>query len=117
MQDNKSFKKLIRVMTDVTSLPSFITGYFNPTIDDLNDILRRITFKGNIDCDIIENIKIPATTTIRIPHRFSTPPRHRIITRQSGGGLITDGEFTKDHIELRNNGIVDGTISIIILKE
>jgi len=87
----------------------------NEKIVELNFILRQMTL-SNLEGDV-KTVTIPAGRTIEISHRLKTIPAHRILLRQAGGGLITDGKFTPNYIELNNSGGTDATITIIILKE
>ena len=87
----------------------------NETITELNFILRQLTFR-NLDGEIKE-VEIAANSTARINHRLGIKPAHRIILRQSGGGVIKDGEFNRNFIELTNDGASDATLTILLNKE
>jgi hypothetical protein len=100
--------------------PSDIIPYFNDLIERLNDKFKRMSLTSNFDCDLIENIVIPAGTTQQIRHRLKVVPNYRIILRHEGNGLVTDDNtipWDTNYIYLRNNGGSSVTITIAIYKE
>ena len=54
---------------------------------------------------IIENIKLPVGVNVAISHNLKMIPKYRIILRQAGGLVITDGdlEWTDKKIYLKAN--------------
>lgn len=74
---------------------------------------------NNMGGELQDNITIPAGTSIRIPHRLKLTPKYRIITRQTNGGAIIDGDdsWTDSYISLKNTGGTEAIISVLILKE
>lgn len=86
----------------------------NEAIVELNYILRNLTMV-NLDGEI-KTVTLPAGATTRISHRLQLIPKYRIILGQVGGGVITDGEFTSNYIELTNSGGSDAVVSLIIVK-
>lgn len=95
----------------------FIQEYFNLLIDDLNFALERLSFFSNFRSEYLEDIEIPASSTARFSHGLGEIPKSRLILRQTGGGLITDGDFTTNYIELVNNGASEATISVVLFRE
>ena len=79
--------------------------------------LRDLTFADNFRADEQE-ITIPATSEYQVRHDLKTVPTRYIIVSQSGNGLITKGttEWTSNYAYLYNNGAVDVTLTIVILK-
>lgn len=74
---------------------------------------------NNMGGQIIDNVTIPASTSIRISHSLKLTPKYRIITRQINGGAIIDGDdsWTDTYISLKNTGGTDAIVSVLILKE
>jgi hypothetical protein len=110
----RNIVELQEIDPDITEISSLVRE-LNNTIVELNFILSRFTL-SNLDGEI-KSVTIPASGTLVVSHRLKTIPRHRIILKQVGGGLITDGNFTPNYIELNNSGVSDAIITIIILKE
>ena len=71
---------------------------------------------GNID-GLVKDVRIPANQTVRVSHNLQIIPTPRIILSQRGGGTITDGNFTRNYIELINNGGTEARLRIIIVKD
>jgi len=77
-------------------------------VNALNTLVTNNSIEDNFNGQLIENITIPSDTTVTIPHNLGRVPRHRIILRQSGPGIITDeGKWDASTIKLRNNAKVD----------
>lgn len=87
----------------------------NESITELNYILRNLTLL-NLDGEIITTT-IPASGTLRVPHKLGIVPKYKILLKQVGGGLVTDIEFTRNYVELSNAGGTDAEITIIIVKD
>jgi len=87
----------------------------NKTIVELNFILRSLTL-GNLDGDA-KTITIPAGATIKVNHKLRVIPKHRIITKQVGGGTITDGIYNRNWIELKNTGGSEAVLTVVIVKD
>lgn len=114
--ENKDRKILRRVFGQV-DLPKFIRDYYNWLVDDLNAILSNFSLTRNFDTQYIQGVEIAAGATARIEHRLRVIPAYKLVVHQSGGGLITDGDYAEKHIELTNTGGSTATISLIIFKE
>lgn len=87
----------------------------NESITEINYVLRNLNLR-NFDGEII-TATLAAGATTRVPHKLSIVPKYRIILKQVGGGLVTDGEYTKEYIELINGGGSDAVVTIIIVKD
>lgn len=110
----RNIVELAEIDPSIEEMPELIES-LNETITELNFILRQLTFR-NLDGEIKE-VTIAANSTARINHRLGIKPAHRVILRQSGGGVIKDGDFTENYIELINDGASDATLIIILSKE
>lgn len=106
--------ELREIREDVQDLPE-LQKAVNDAIVELNYILRSLTLV-NLDGDI-RTVTIPANSTLRVSHKLGIKPKYRIILKQEGGGLITDGAYTNKYIELINNGGSEATIAVIIVKD
>ena len=114
-KDNNILKRVFS--GSVNSIASFIEEYYNYTIDSLNNTLSSLSLTYNFNSQLIEGIEITAGQTLQIDHRLKTIPAYRITVKQSGNGLITDGDFTNKYINLINNGASTVTLSIMLFKE
>ncbi len=97
--------------TDINEVVRII----NRNTVETNFILRQFTF-SNMDGEV-KSVSIEAGATADISHRLGIIPAHRVILRQSGGGVIKDGDFTKDYIQLTNDGADTADLVILINKE
>ena len=90
---------------------------FNDMVNQLNVVLVKMTFDDNFS-KATREVTIPAGVELEIPHNLKVTPKYRIIARQRGDGLITDGEaaWTDTVIYLKNNGAVEVTLTVIILR-
>jgi len=80
--------------------------------------LERLTFKENFISFEVTELSLPAGTEVAIENPLTVIPTKRLITRQSGGGAITDGvtDWALDFVYLRNEGGTDATISAVFLR-
>ncbi len=70
---------------------------YGETVDSLNTVLDNGLLLGsNLGGQIIENIKLPVGENVAISHNLKVTPKYRIILRQSGGLVITDGDLEWD---------------------
>lgn len=117
MADNKSFRLFEKALQFKGDLQAFILRYFNHLVEELNNTLQNLSFERNFNGQVFENIEISATSTLRIFHNMGVEPKYKLILKQSGGGLITDGNFSEKYVELYNSGASTATITFILLKE
>ena len=98
-------------------LNRFFDAYaFDKLVSYVENLSKNISFSENIG-NVVE-VTIPAGTEIRIPHGLKVVPKYRIILRQYGNGVITDGAetWTEQYITLLNNGAVSVTLRVGILR-
>lgn len=70
---------------------------YGETIDSLNTVLGNGLLLGsNLGGQIIENITLPVGENVAISHNLKMTPKYRIILRQIGGLVITDGDLEWD---------------------
>lgn len=83
----------------------------------LNTFLASMTLGDNMSAHPI-TATIPAGVEIKISHGLKTVPRYRIIVRQRGNGLITDGEeaWTDTYVTFKNNGAAAVTFTAMLLR-
>lgn len=101
-------------------------SYFEPKFDEksysdnmvqLTTALTSLTLGNNFSGQIIEDIEIPATTTIKIAHSLKQTPKYRIILKDTKSGQITDEAIWNDkYIYLRNNSANATIISILLMR-
>jgi len=92
---------------------------FNKLVTSYNFTTKSLSFQSNFDGYLAENVKIPAASTVLIQHFLGVKPKWRIILKQEGNGVITDipSSWTDKVIALYNNGAVEVTASILIVRE
>jgi len=92
----------------------------------LNDLIDAFVFQSaaisidsNFNGYIAKDVKIPATSSLKIQHFLGVIPKWRILLRQTGNGVISDipSEWDNKTITLRNNGAEEVTISVLIARE
>ena len=98
-------------------LEGFIKRHYNDLVDQLNAFLDKITLEDNFSADI-KQVEIANGVELAIPHGLKVTPKYRIILRQRGNSLITDGDttWTDKLIYLKNNGANDVTLTVMILR-
>lgn len=79
--------------------------------------LRRLRFVDNFQSFQVA-VEILNGEEISIRNRLQEVPEKRIIVRQSGNGLVTDGDttWTKELVYLKNHGPDDVTVTVIFLR-
>lgn len=93
-------------------LQQYLFSWLKEVTNSLNGLL---TFNDNFRSFLVKDVTIAAGATAEIPNRFSDTrriPTERYIVRQTGNGVITDGEWTVDTLELVNQGASSVTISV-----
>ncbi len=92
-----------------------LVQYWNESIVELNFILRSLTI-SNLDGEL-KTVTINAGETLKVNHRLKLIPKYKIILKQQGGGVILDGDFTRNYIELNNTGSDMATVTVLIVKD
>lgn len=89
---------------------------------DLSVGLIKINFAENFESFRVENLVIKSGTEVAIANQLQSKannsiPTSRIIVRQIGNGLVTDGQaWTTNLVYLFNNGPDDVTVTVIFFK-
>lgn len=86
----------------------FFTWLKNLTVG-INGLLD---FDSNFNSFVAEDVSIAAGATTIITNELSVIPTERMIVRQTGNGVITDGDWTIDSLELTNEGAETVVISV-----
>jgi hypothetical protein len=119
--------KAYRGDLDLDSLPSEakpedVINAHNKLISAFNFLTKNISLQSNFNCYVAQ-VKIPAAgqpgNPLAIQHFLGVVPKYRIILRQEGNGVITDipSGWTSDVITLYNNGSVETTATVMIVRE
>lgn len=99
---------------------SNIAGYLQNDLwswmKDISSGLVRLSFLDNFQSLRVDNLVIGASDEARITNTLPFIPSARIIVRQTGNGLVTDGVWDIQILRLINNGLVPVTISVIFFK-
>lgn len=96
----------------------FVDTYYNELVEEIDAGMRgNLTITENLRSDI-RQITIDSGETAIINHSLKKTPKYRIILRQSGNGLISDGDiWTDKKISLVNNGPDEVKLTVGIFKE
>lgn len=83
--------------------------------------LLKLKFTDNFDSFLVSDISISAGQEVDIPNAFAGRagrgiPSQRIIVRQTGNGVITDGVWDAEVVRLKNNGAEEVVVSVVFLK-
>lgn len=87
--------------------PSFSREFseenFSNMADALNTLMGTLLIGENFGGQVVENIELPVGEEVRISHNLKITPKYRIILRQKGELIITDGDsqWTDKYIYLR----------------
>jgi|GEM_PF-2141677 len=71
-----------------------------------------VDFDSNFNSFLAKDIVIAAGATALVTNELSVIPTERYIVRQTGDGVITDGAWTANTLELVNQGSGSVTISV-----
>ena len=99
--------------------PRFTEKNFADFVNQFNAFARSIGLE-NMNAQIIDNISLPANTSVTIGHGLKSIPKYRIVLRQTSGATIVDGDdtWTDTFISLRNSDTSDDAIvSILLIRE
>ena len=109
---------------DLSKLPkeadlSEVVEKVNEMVAESNFQSKSLSFISNFNGQIIENIVFAAGETKTIPHGLAVKPKYRIIMGQVGNGVLSDipSGWNKYGIQLINNGAVEVTATIFIVRE
>src|SRR5271154_5665042 len=90
---------------------------------DLSVGLLKLNFTENFDSFQIDNLLIPVNMEVAIPNQLKNKsnnmiPSSRMIVRQQGYGIVTDGQtpWNQNILYLFNNGPQATTINVIFFK-
>jgi hypothetical protein len=100
--------------------PKNLDGYIQNDLwawmKDITTGMIRLDFLDNFQSQRFDNIIILAGQIIELTNNRPYVPSARIIIRQIGDGVVTDGSWSIQTLRLMNNGIVPITISVIFFK-
>lgn len=94
-----------------------------PWLNNIVTCLRKLNFHDNFISFQVDNINILAGSNILIQNEFRTRflgnsviPSGRMIYRQVGNAVVSDGDWNAETLEMINNGSNDVTLSIIFFR-
>jgi hypothetical protein len=102
-----------------TATTDEIIDQHNELIDSFNFLATRISMSENFDGQIIENISFGAGEDKVINHNLGKTPLFRFILRQEGNGVLSDtpSGWNDFQVQIKNNGAVSVTATIMLLRE
>lgn len=113
---SKSIKLIRRILGNTYDAIEDFLPEFNNAVDDINYNFDHFTILNN-NSQLLEDIEIGAGLGVTTAHRLGVVPKYRIIAKQVGNGLVTDGNFNSSNVTFINNGASSVTISVILFKE
>lgn len=106
------FKNPFR-LPSLTGLGKYVQNdLFNWMLDVKSGLNGKLNFDDNFPSFLAEDITIAAGETALISNALQVTPNERMIVRQTGNGVITDGTWDINTLRLVNNGAVSVTISV-----
>jgi len=102
---------------DISYLFRYLTEEFNACLKDLFSGLRRINFVDNFE-QFEATVTMASGETVNIKNSLGYPVTKRIIVRQTGNGLVTDGTgvWNTDSVSLKNHGPDEVTVTVLFLR-
>jgi len=102
---------------DISYLFRYMAEEFNAALKDLFSGLRRINFQDNFE-QFEVTVTMASGETANIKNSLGYPITKRIIIRQTGNGLITDGTgvWNSESVSLMNNGPDQVTVTVLFLR-
>jgi hypothetical protein len=101
----------------------FILLELYPWMRNVSTCLGKLQFDDNFVTFRVQDLLIPNGQSVFINNDFRTRflggsviPSGRVIFRQVGNGMVTDGDWNVETLELINNGPSDTTISVIFFR-
>lgn len=90
---------------------------YRDNMTEIEDSFRNLTISDNLQSYIAEGIVMPPGEEREVEHGLKIVPKYRIILRQRGDSLITDGdtEWTNGVIYLKNTGSNEVTLTVGII--
>lgn len=77
--------------------------------------LLKLDLTENFTAFRVDDLTIAAGETATLTNALRAIPVTRLIVRQTGDGLVTDGVWDINNVRLINNGAVPVTISVIFM--
>lgn len=109
---------------DVREIPYLNDGSeFKDSIVPLNEFINSfnnlVSDSLHLNGQIIENIVLAAGETKVIYHKLGVKPKHRLILNQEGNGVLSDipSGWNNFSIQMKNNGAVSVTATIMLVRE
>lgn len=78
--------------------------------------LLKLNLTENFEAFRVDNIQIASGATQEITNDLRVIPTSRLIVKQEGNGIVTDGAWDLDVVRLVNNGPNSVTISVIFYR-
>jgi hypothetical protein len=98
-----------------TNIANYLVDLF-VWMKDLNTGLMKLNFSDNFQAYHTESLDIASGATIQITNPLPFVPQSRLIVKQVGNGLVTDGAWDRQVLEMINNGPDPVTVSIIFFR-
>lgn len=112
-----NFQEFKRVRAELDDVIQYLSAELGSSLRNLKIGLQKLTFLENFE-SFQSTVTIAAGATVSIPNQFrdGAIPSQRIIVRCTGSAQIVDGTWTKDLLQLTNQGASSATITVVFLK-
>lgn len=112
-----NFQEFKNASAELIDVVKYLSQELSGSLRDLKGGLTKLTFAENFESfEATAIIAAGATVEIRNQLRGNIIPTKRLILRQSGGGLITDGAWDVNYLRLVNTGASSATITVVFLR-
>ena len=88
---------------------------FNKLAEKLETFSSTISLVGNTRSQLFEGVEVKANDKVKLTHNLEQLPKHRLVLRQSKGGIILDGKWDNKSVEFINNTGGDFLGDILLL--
>jgi len=87
--------------------------------EELMAFARNISIGDNFSGQVVKDVILPVGQSVEISHNLKVTPKYRIILRQGDNSIIADGDtpWTDKAIYLKNMGLSDDTLTILIMRD
>ena len=107
----------------VSDAGKYLQVYLYPWLINISTCMRKLQFDDNFISFKVQDVQIGVGDTVRINNEFKSRfpggqviPSGRVIFKQTGNGVVSDGTWTGETLEMINNGPSVVTVSIIFFR-
>jgi hypothetical protein len=109
--------KAFKSFTEATDIKDYLKNQLAASIKDMVWGLTKLSFLDNFESFQVE-VEIPRYSEVTIRNKIQQIPSGYLILRQSGNGVIIDGDtpWTNQLVYLKNTAGLDASVKVIFLR-